>query len=409
MRRTWIHWADETEICGMEAASVSAPAEGIIRVTLSAQTGQGFARIENTRPLSLASRFAGRQPADVASRVPLVFSVCRAAQSAACAQAIENATGAAPSPRVEAIRALAVLGETAREHAVQVLHSWPRCVHMPDPAMSPPSIRRLLATDRKLSKALKDADAVDFASLGQAIFELNAILAEAVFGETLEEWLARRSAGELGFWARRNETLAQTVFEYLVQAGIADAGAAAVSPLPEVNPEDMLSALFGSDSESFIAEPDWGGIPRETAPLGRQANHPLVKSVREHYGPGILARLAACLSELAEIPGKMRALARTLEDASAEGRPPVRTGGVGLGSVEAARGRLIHAVEIAAGSVWRYRILAPTEWNFHPRGAAAKGLASIALASPARREALARLFITAVDPCVGYELSFTDA
>jgi coenzyme F420-reducing hydrogenase alpha subunit len=116
--------------------------------------------------------------------------------------------------------------------------------------------------------------------------------------------------------------------------------------------------------------------------------------------------MAACLAELAEIPSKMQKLADALagEGLRGTGSAAHRESGTGIGLSEAARGRLVHAVDIADGLVRRYRILAPTEWNFHPQGAAARGLASIAAAAPARREMLARLFVTAVDPCVGYEL-----
>ena len=211
----------------------------------------------------------------------------------------------------------------------------------------------------------------------------------------------------MALWARRNETEAQTVFEYLVQTGTADAGAAEISPLPAIAAEGMQEILLAGRPDAFAAQPEWDGLPRETTPLSRMAAHPLIESVRDRYGAGLLARLTACLAELAEIPGQMRMLAASLAEAGHHAEGPARESGTGLGVAEAARGRLIHAVEIADGVVRRYRILAPTEWNFHPQGAAAKGLAGIALAHPARREALARLFITAVDPCVGYELSLT--
>lgn len=385
---------------------MSAPAEGIIRIALSANSGKGTARIENARPFSLASRFSGKTPSEVASLVPLVFSICRAAQSAACAEAMENALGKDASARTKAIRSLLVLSETAREHALQVLHSWPRCMNAPEPAMASASVKRLLVLDRELGKSLQDANAIDFASLDRAISELTAILGEAVFEEVPEEWLSRRDAEELAFWARRNETLAQTIFEYLVQTGMADAGAAQAAPLPPMRPADLQGILLDGGRDAFVAQPDWDGLPRETTPLSRLSGHPLIELVRELHGYGLLARLTACLAELAEIPGRMRVLAASLAEADHDAKVPARDGGTGLGAVEAARGRLIHAVEIADGAVRRYRILAPTEWNFHPQGAAAKGLAGIALAQPGRREALARLFITAVDPCVGYELSF---
>lgn len=386
---------------------MSAPAEGIIRIELSANVGKGAARIENARPLGLASRFSGKKPAEVANLVPLVFSICRAAQAAACAEAIENALGNAASARAKAIRSLLVLGETAREHALQVLHSWPHCVHAPEPALASASIKRLLTLDRELGKSVQDPGAIDAARLDHAISELTAILGEAVFGEVPDEWLKRHDTEDLALWARRNETEAQTIFEYLVQTGMADAGAAEVSPLPAMTPESLQEILLAARPDAFAAQPEWQGLPRETTPLSRLAAHPLIESVKDRYGFGLLARLAACLAELAEIPGRMRALAATLGDAALDADGPARSSGMGLGVAEAARGRLIHAVEITDGVVQRYRILAPTEWNFHPHGAAAKGLAGIALAPAARREALARLFITAVDPCVGYELSLT--
>jgi coenzyme F420-reducing hydrogenase alpha subunit len=74
-----------------------------------------------------------------------------------------------------------------------------------------------------------------------------------------------------------------------------------------------------------------------------------------------------------------------------------------LAQVEAARGRLVHGVEIEDGIVRRYAILAPTEWNFHSDGGAALGLADIAGRERDARE-IADLFVTTVDPCVGYEL-----
>jgi coenzyme F420-reducing hydrogenase alpha subunit len=92
---------------------------------------------------------------------------------------------------------------------------------------------------------------------------------------------------------------------------------------------------------------------------------------------------------------------------NAGGAPPapaLNATGSGIGTAEAARGRLVHGVEIEDGLVKRYRILAPTEWNFHPEGAVAQGLAHIAGLPDPYRERIARLFITAADPCVGYEL-----
>jgi coenzyme F420-reducing hydrogenase alpha subunit len=72
--------------------------------------------------------------------------------------------------------------------------------------------------------------------------------------------------------------------------------------------------------------------------------------------------------------------------------------GEGLAQVEAARGVLVHWLRLEGGSVAGHRILAPTEWNFHPQGALAQGLAGLPAGSGLA--GLARLLVDAVDPCV---------
>jgi coenzyme F420-reducing hydrogenase alpha subunit len=117
-----------------------------------------------------------------------------------------------------------------------------------------------------------------------------------------------------------------------------------------------------------------------------------------------VARLVACLSELSRIPAQMLAILDTLDEATRSEQQPSRGDCVGIGQVEAARGRLVHAVEMAGDTVRCYRILAPTEWNFHPEGAAAHGLTKIAATGGPDLVTLARLFVTAVDPCVGADV-----
>jgi Ni,Fe-hydrogenase I large subunit len=65
---------------------------------------------------------------------------------------------------------------------------------------------------------------------------------------------------------------------------------------------------------------------------------------------------------------------------------------------------LVHRVELERGGVRRYQILAPTEWNFHPDGAAAQALMRLPARDPAVLRRLAAMLINAVDPCVGYDL-----
>ena len=71
--------------------------------------------------------------------------------------------------------------------------------------------------------------------------------------------------------------------------------------------------------------------------------------------------------------------------------------GQALAWCEMARGLLLHWVQLDAdGAVQDYRVLAPTEWNFHPQGALAQALTSL----PAADTAVARTLAAAFDPCV---------
>jgi hypothetical protein len=393
---------------------VTTPLEGPIRIELSVYAGKGAARIENPQTPALQDQFSGKSPAEAAALVPVSFPAYSTAQSAACAEALEAALASSASERTRAIRALLTLGETACLHAWQVLHAWPHCLKAPEPAMAAASIERLHLIGQELNRCagaevFRPAGAepvIDAAGLGHAIAELTALLGEAIFGELPSEWLSRGNAEALSFWAQRNETPAQTIFEYLVQTGMADAGGAEIAPLPPLKPQDLAACLFGDNAAAFMARPEWEGGSRETTPLTRVMDRSVIASAASHYGYGLLTRMTACLTELAEIPSRMQALAAALAEKAPGAAPSStsRASGIGIGFAEAAPGLLIHAVELADGRVRRYHVLTPAAWNFHPQGAAARGLAAIALAPPKRRDALARLFLTAIDPCAGYDL-----
>ena len=271
--------------------------------------------------------------------------------------------------------------------------------------MASASVKRLLVLDRELGKSVQDANAIDFAQLDHAISELTAILGEAVFGEVPGEWLLRRDAEDLALWARRNETLAQTIFEYLVQTGMADAGAAEVAPLPAMKPEELQGILLGGSPDAFVAQPQWDGLPRETTRSAAWQIIPL-------SGPWERTTATACW------PGSRLASRSWQKFLGGCGRwlPLLQSKNIMRQVLPAMAARAWDlprphgaGYPCRGNRGWRGSALpypGSDRWNFHPQGAAAKGLASIALAPPERREALARLFITAVDPCVGYELSF---
>jgi coenzyme F420-reducing hydrogenase alpha subunit len=158
--------------------------------------------------------------------------------------------------------------------------------------------------------------------------------------------------------------------------------------------------------QNFAVLPRWRGAPAETGALARMAGHPLISTLLEREGSTIFVRLLARLLEAVELCESMGAVDQHppwLESASLGA-------GAGVAWVQTARGMLIHRLALdTEGKVADYRIVAPTEWNFHPQGAYTCGLTGQPAATPDEARAAAELLLLALDPCVAYEVELNHA
>lgn len=372
---------------------------GRLDVEIDAARADDPVRVASTRPLGLSATFAGRRPGDVVGLVPLVFSVCGMAQGVAAARACERALAMTASASAERARDLLVLAETAREHLLRIAVDWPPFARL---AADAAALKRIMALDKQLGTALGARDGTlavgsaaspDLARVAPLAGALAALIADIATGEPTDAWLDRDDA--VG-WSAAADTPAAALLHRLAREPALDAGARPLAALPPLGDGVIAAALLGDDGERLIAAPTWDG-PRETTPLARQHAHALVAGLASGDGYGLGARIAARLVELARVPAQMLAL---IDGAASAAADAVLPAGVGAAQVEAARGRLIHAVAVDSGLIVRYRILAPTEWNFHPGGAAVASLAAIAAGGHPDTDGLARLAVTAFDPCV---------
>jgi len=368
-------------------------------------------RIDSTRPVRAASLLVGRDIAQTTRLLPALFSICAAAQAAAGAAAIEAALGLAVDPRVASRRRRLVAAETLREHLWRILLDWPGVMGEPPDTAAMARVmagygawRTALTAGVDLfapgaaRSAAQPAAAPAAECARRALADLGAL---RVFGRPPGDWLEQVAGIEaLATWAGQTDTAAARLIHRVLTTGQAGLGRAGVGALPPLTTADLDRCLGGADPavDAFVARPTWDGQPRESSPLTRQLEAPLVQDLSRSFGNGLLPRLAAQLVEAAQI--------MTGAEASAAGPIPGELpAGLGLAQVPAARGLLVHRVRLGDGRVAEYRILAPTEWNFHPAGVVAVGLAGLmAQADPADLGPLARLFITAVDPCVDFEL-----
>jgi hypothetical protein len=393
--------------------------EGQIRVRVAIERDRiTQVTLESTR-LVHASRVLQGRPVDEALKLlPLLFSVCGTAQAQAGLMACEQALGIVVDAAQQAARELMVLSESAYEHLGRMLLDW--------------SVLRGESVDRTALAGLRGGRAGFRAALFQgkdgyalggselrpeaydltsvAIAALERLLAETMFGMSVQAWHALDSQEALEKWASRRITTAGRLLSDVLGAGWAGLGRCAVEAMPGIPLQAWERVLAADRSGEFVAAPTWQGRVYETGPLTRELSRPLVSNLYARYGNGLLTRLVARLTELAAIPTRMRELQAALSghpqprDPLGKRRDPGYEAGVGIGIIEAARGRLVHRVEVAAGRVTRYQILAPTEWNFHPRGALVQGLAGTPVEGLDDLYRQVRLVVGALDPCVAYEL-----
>ena len=171
-------------------------------------------------------------------------------------------------------------------------------------------------------------------------------------------------------------------------------------------PVQQASALLHIDSaQSSLADwpklsdelchtPTWRGKAAETGAYARSAGTPL--SVNGAFAARWLARLA-----------ELEAWASGAQQIGAGGTAsatPVAPG-VGRALVETARGLLMHELVLEGERVADYRIVAPTEWNFHPQGPLSGWLIGRPCADAAELRRFAAQAVAALDPCVRWELT----
>ncbi len=372
-----------------------------IQMTLGA-TAVESVHIESRRLLHTARALHGRTMAEALQMVPRIFSLCGTAQACAAAQACEQASGIEPPPGIYALREALVDMESLREHLWRILLDWPG-FYGGEPQREAMAKVMQLAADYRTAIAgssdpfLPGADpATANAERTQAaLTQLAELLHRVVFALPVPQWLALQKTTKLAQWAQQRETVPARLIRKLLEEEWSGSGACQVPALLQLEAAELAQAM---SDDAFIEQPQWQGECRETGSLPRN-NTPLLSTLRSDYGNGLLTRMAARLTEVALLWQKLGAGATAIS----HNAQPVAGDNTGIGQVAAARGQLVHRVELGDGKIRDYRILAPTEWNFHPQGVVARALAALR-GGQEQIEQQARLLINAIDPCVAYEL-----
>lgn len=345
------------------------PDGGAIHLRLTIASGRVAASsVDSSRPRQPGRMFHDRSVTEVLGLLPTLFSLCGDAQLIAGLEAVEEATGVTIAAPQRDARTFLLAAETALEHGQRILRDWPALLDQAPDMAAAKALRAALADLRRLLHPARD-----WARPGGGVLAPDASLLAARLAQArrvVEDAILERSASGL------LERLPDLSFD--------------IAPLTA--DKAALAALLDADADGdFAARPAIDGQPRLTHPALRVGGPPLTIA---DLARGRLRELRACL-DLAEsmIPRLRPAPAADM---------PLRDG-IGVGMVEAARGLLVHRIEIAGGLVRRWQILAPTEWNFHPCGVLAQAL--VGQAADAGLAWRARALAVLVDPCVELRLS----
>ena len=376
--------------------------------------GEKIRQVEVTPRLALEAvkLLRGKTGQQAVNLIPLLFSLCGKAQGVAGAMALEAAQAIAPPPATANWRARLVLSEAIQESLWRLLLDVPKMAGLAPMVAEFATLRRLFA--RVLApvwsqdgwKTAGGTIAAPDESAWQGLLMEAENFFAALLGMPLQDWRSLASIQDLERWLDSAATPLSASLRELWH-GDNHWGSGSTGFLPPLKRDEMLGRVVPEleANPEFGVLPHWHGAAAETGALARMVQHPMVSALMQREGASIMTRLLARLLEVSELLLRLRdgrVAPSWLECTSV--RPAT-----GVAWVQTARGLLIHWLRLEDGLIADYRIVAPTEWNFHPAGAYVHVLTGrVAHSGHAARNDAERLLI-ALDPCVAYTLELNHA
>lgn len=329
----------------------------------------------------------GRRATLLPDLLATVFTLCAEAQRATARRAVRAAFGLADTPADAARDAQMLALVTAREHLQRLALDLPALV----PAEGAPADPAWIRDAPVMSLPQRLASGGDV--LQPVAAALPGWLERRLFGMPPADWLRAWQAGRGAWLDEWSRSRAHPFARWL--RGVRDEALALPLPCRALGLAGQGEAGWRALGRELAADPQlaerphWQAAPAETGPWTRQGRPDPVASPWDRHG----ARLA----DLAHVA--LHACERPLACGALTLAP-----GEGLAWSEMSRGLLVHwvrleegprAVDVARAEL--YRVIAPTEWNFHPEGALA---AAVARATPRQ----ARLAAATLDPCMSFDV-----
>lgn len=360
---------------------------GAIRIDVTVSRGQVCAvELTGSRPQGLSRMFVGLRPEDAPVLAGQLFSLCGFSQSIAARLAVLRAAGLGMDTDERRTAAAGLLAERAFETLRALVLHWPARRVSNLAATAGVHLREALATSQKIITGARAG--------GRSLADL-----------TLPAARLERAATALGIPRRGDApatgTLCAAILDETRQERI----------FRRRRPDSLTARDDGEVLNHLVHETGYAALPYLAGRVVETGAYARLCASATPDEPYLAARLLARIEDVRLCLDLLRGIAMGEDPAPAplmgDGAAP-DAGGYGV--VECARGRLYHQAEIGNdGLINAYRILAPTEWNFHPAGPFVETLLSCRIGEGENgRKAVSQL-AALFDPCVAFEINMCEA
>ncbi|APG93584.1 nickel-dependent hydrogenase large subunit [Sinorhizobium americanum] len=356
-----------------------------IEVTVSSGVASSVA-VKANRPPGLTRIFVGRRPEEAPTLARQVFSLCGFSQSVASRLAVLNAADLSMGEGERVAAATGLYAERIFETLRALILHWPSPLPSELAPVAGRCLRRALAASQEI--------------IGQA--SSGKINRQQLASAVARLCFAARAIGisDPGDMPLPGSACAAMLRDIVNNRVFAD------RPLDALTVEDDQEVIF-----RLSDEPDYSNLPHlpgRVVETGAYARRPAWGAAS---GSHLARRFLARIGDVGYCLGQLKAVADTGEHdwvTLACGAPTPGAGG--YGAVECARGRLYHQAEIGGdGRLSAYRILAPTEWNFHPAGPFVDTLLRSRIGSDDSAPRSVSLLAVLFDPCVAFDVGIREA
>ena len=351
--------------------------------------------VNNARPKQISRIFIGKPAHEVVELIPMIYSLCGVAQKVAALQAIESCMGYQASQTLCRARGFVVAAEGVRELVLRVLDGWIEDEHQ----LRAKVTQWFSAVNQQFGWALTLAPTNELVERGDRAEQQEAVCIE--FTQTLAAMLAQigvetlgADAGINGSEVRVNSDLKGLFTSPSIKLG--DASQALDLSSKSIQAE-LLEALKKPSAFGFCAQPSLNESCFENSlfTLSKLSKH-LKYIDNETLGNTLARRYVSLIQTLRSLPEQMLKQPEQWLIASHF---------AGLGLVKAARGGLAHYAKLNhQQQLLEYQVVAPTDWNFHPKGTLFQMLKGASVTEE-QLPLLVNTLIKLVDPCVQWQLT----